>query len=60
MSSNEANESLHRSETAAISRFGRFVVAELLVAHRVLSTSSVAGGQTESVRYLVNHQICEG
>jgi adenosylcobinamide amidohydrolase len=60
MSSNEANESLHRSETAAISRFGRFIVAELLVSHRVLSTSSVAGGQTESVRYLVNHQSCEG
>ena len=60
MSSNEANESLHRSETAAISRFGRFVVAELLGPHRVLSTSSVAGGETESVRYLVNHQSCEG
>lgn len=60
MSSNEANESLHRSQAAAISRFGRFVVAELLVPHRVLSTSSVAGGQTESVRYLVNHQSCEG
>ena len=60
MSSNESNESLYRGETAAISRFGRFVVAELRVPHRVLSTSSVAGGQAESVRYLVNHQSCEG
>lgn len=60
MQQTEANESLHRSETAAIRRFGRFIVAELLVPHRVLSTSSVAGGQTESVRYLVNHQSCEG
>jgi len=60
MPANDANKSLYRSETAAISRFGRFVVAELLGPHRVLSTSSVAGGQTESVRYLVNHQSCEG
>ncbi len=60
MSSNDANESLHRNETAAISRFGRFIVAELLLPHRVLSTSSIVGGQTESVRYLVNHQSCEG
>ncbi len=60
MWSNEANESLYRSETAAISRLGRFVVANLLVPHRVLSTSSVGGGQTEAVRYLVNHQSCEG
>jgi adenosylcobinamide amidohydrolase len=60
MSSADANESLHRSEAAAISRFGRFIVAELLVPHRVLSTSSVAGGQSEAVRYLVNHQSCEG
>ena len=60
MSSNESNESLYRGEAAAIRRFGRFVAAELLVPHRVLSTSSVSGGQTESVRYLVNHQSCEG
>lgn len=55
-----SNESLYRGETAAISRSGRFIVADLLVPHRVLSTSSLGGGQTESVRYLVNHQSCEG
>lgn len=60
MTNSVANEFLYRGETTAISRFGRFIVAELFGPHRVLSTSSVAGGQTESVRYLVNHQSCEG
>src|SRR6185437_9483516 len=41
-------------------RSGRFVVAELLVAHRVISTSPKNGGQREGLRYLVNHQSCEG
>jgi adenosylcobinamide amidohydrolase len=41
-------------------RNGRFVVAELLVPHRVLSTSAKNGGQREGLRYLVNHQSCEG
>jgi adenosylcobinamide amidohydrolase len=41
-------------------RSGRFLVAELLVPHRVLSTSPRNGGQREVLRYLVNHQSCEG
>ena len=41
-------------------RNGRFVVAELLVPHRVLSTSAKNGGQREGLRFLVNHQSCEG
>jgi adenosylcobinamide amidohydrolase len=41
-------------------RNGRFLVAELLVPHRVLSTSAKNGGQREGLRYLVNHQSCEG
>ncbi|MBV9888909.1 MAG: adenosylcobinamide amidohydrolase [Acidobacteria bacterium] len=41
-------------------RSGRFVVAELLVPHRVLSTSARNGGQREKLRFLVNHQSCEG
>jgi adenosylcobinamide hydrolase len=41
-------------------RNGRFLITELLVAHRVLSTSSRNGGQMETLRYLVNHQSCEG
>jgi adenosylcobinamide amidohydrolase len=41
-------------------RSGRFLVAELLAAHRVISTSPKNGGQREGLRYLVNHQSCEG
>ena len=41
-------------------RTGRFLITELLVPHRALSTSSRNGGQTEHLRYLVNHQSCEG
>jgi adenosylcobinamide amidohydrolase len=41
-------------------RNGRFVVAELLVSHRVISTSARNGGQREGLRWLVNHQSCEG
>jgi adenosylcobinamide amidohydrolase len=41
-------------------RAGRFLVTELLTPHRVLSSSARNGGQTERVRYLVNHQSCEG
>ena len=41
-------------------RRGRYLVAELAVPHRVLSTSVVNGGQTDHVRFLLNHQSCEG
>lgn len=41
-------------------RNGRFVVAELLEPHRVISTSARNGGQREGLRFLVNHQSCEG
>jgi adenosylcobinamide amidohydrolase len=41
-------------------RTGRFLVAELLVPHRVISTSAKNGGQREGLRWLVNHQSCEG
>ena len=41
-------------------RFGRYLVVELLAPHRVLSTSTVGGGQRDDVRFLVNHQSCEG
>jgi adenosylcobinamide amidohydrolase len=43
-----------------LTRTGRFLITELLTQHRVLSTSVRNGGQTETVRYLVNHQSCEG
>ena len=43
----------------AAHRFGRFLVAELRVPHRVLTTSACGGGQREDVRFLANHQSCE-
>jgi adenosylcobinamide amidohydrolase len=51
---------LASESTFALRRSGRFLVAELLAPHRVLSTSSRNGGQVEGVRYLLNHQSCEG
>ena len=41
-------------------RSGRFLVADLLQPHHVLSTSVRNGGQVDWVRHLVNHQSCEG
>ena len=39
---------------------GSFVVVELDVPHRVISTSARTGGEASGVRRLVNHQSCEG
>jgi adenosylcobinamide hydrolase len=43
-----------------LTRTGRFLITALLTPHRVLSTSVRNGGQVENLRYLVNHQSCEG
>jgi adenosylcobinamide amidohydrolase len=53
-------EVLSTTPSASIRRAGRFVVVDLQVPHRVLSTSVRNGGQTEHLRHLVNHQSCEG
>lgn len=53
-------ETLLESAAFCVRRSGRFLVTELLAPHRVLSTSACNGGQSESLRYLVNHQSCEG
>jgi adenosylcobinamide amidohydrolase len=53
-------EVLRVSAEFRLVRSGRFVVAELLVRHRVLSTSVRNGGQREGLKFLVNHQSCEG
>jgi len=45
---------------AVVRRCGRFLLVDLQTPHRVLSTSVKNGGQTEHLRYLVNHQSCEG
>ena len=43
-----------------LTRTGRFLIAELLEPHLVLSTSFCNGGQVTHVRFLLNHQSCEG
>jgi adenosylcobinamide amidohydrolase len=44
----------------AARRCGRYLVVELIAPHVVLSTSVRNGGQVNNVRYLLNHQSCEG
>jgi adenosylcobinamide amidohydrolase len=44
----------------ALRRSGRFLVGELDGPHLVLSTSIRNGGQVRGIRYLANHQSCEG
>lgn len=52
-------EILRETASFRVHRSGRFLVAELLAPHLVLSTSVTNGGQAKSVRYLLNHQSCE-
>lgn len=51
---------LFQSDSAAVRRQGRFLIAALLRPHRVFSTSHVLGGQQEGLTHLANHQSCEG
>jgi adenosylcobinamide amidohydrolase len=53
-------ETLLERREFTLKRRGRYLVAELAVPHGVLSTSVVNGGQTDHVRFLLNHQSCEG
>ena len=53
-------EVLRRSPEFVLRRASRYLVAELVRPHCVLSTSVRTGGASSSVRYLVNHQSCEG
>ena len=46
--------------TFAAYRQGRFIVAELIGPHQVISTSPCVGGLSDGIRHLVNHQSCEG
>jgi len=43
-----------------VRRSGRYLVVDLVEPHVVLSTSVRNGGQVNHVRYLLNHQSCEG
>ena len=53
-------ETLLERREFTLRRSGRYLVAELALPHHVLSTSVVNGGQTDHVRFLLNHQSCEG
>jgi adenosylcobinamide amidohydrolase len=53
-------ESLLDQPFFGIRRSGRYLVADLNEPHIVLSTSVRNGGQVSHVRYLLNHQSCEG
>ena len=52
-------EILRQTSSYRLRRSGRFVAADLLVPHRVLSTSVQHGGEVDYVRHLLNHQSCE-
>lgn len=60
MKTSVSSETLITTPEFSLQRSGRFLVCELLIPHRVLSTSVRNGGQTEHLRYLLNHQSCEG
>jgi adenosylcobinamide hydrolase len=53
-------EVLRTSSHYSLRRYGRYLIAELLGEHLVLSTSARNGGQLRGIRFLVNHQSCEG
>jgi adenosylcobinamide amidohydrolase len=53
-------EILLEERTITLRRSGRFLVVDLLMPHRVLSTSVRHGGQVDHLQHLLNHQSCEG
>ena len=53
-------ETLIDTTDFCVRRSGRYLVTELLAPHRVISTSACNGGQRENIRFLLNHQSCEG
>jgi adenosylcobinamide amidohydrolase len=53
-------ERLGAGDCYQLRRNGRFIVAELREPHRVISTSAGNGGQRDDIRFLLNHQSCEG
>jgi adenosylcobinamide amidohydrolase len=53
-------ECLRQGTHFELRRASRFIVVELDRPHIVLSTSVRNGGQSAAIRYLVNHQSCEG
>jgi len=54
-----APTTLVKNQQFLAQRQGTFFVVELLQPHQVLSTSAFNGGQSKTIRYLVNHQSME-
>jgi adenosylcobinamide amidohydrolase len=53
-------ETLLDRPTFTLRRSGRYLAAALEVPHRVLAAVAQNGGQVDHLRFLVNHQSCEG
>ena len=53
-------ETLWARERFTARRFGRYFLVELNSPHRVVSTSAHRGGEQEGIRFIANHQSCEG
>ena len=51
---------IDQHECYDLTREGRLLIARLQTPHQVLSTSTCNGGLCNDIRYLVNHQSCEG
>jgi adenosylcobinamide amidohydrolase len=56
---NALKTALVESPNFIATRMGKYCVIELKTSHRVLSTSVWTGGQSDAIRYLVNHQSME-
>lgn len=53
-------EVLAQTPRVVLRRSGRFLIADLVVPHDVVSTSVTNGGHVSDLRHLANHQSCEG
>ncbi len=52
--------SIHQGKYFTVFRQGKFLWSELHGPHLTLTTSQINGGQNKHLRYLLNHQSCEG
>ena len=50
---------LHKNKNYIAKRQGKFFVVELSKPHRVMSTSAINGGESSSIKFLINHQSME-
>ena len=55
-----SSTTLYETSDFAAIRQGKHFIIELKESHQVLSTSDINGGQTSSLKYIVNFQSVEG